>query len=225
MLNPLSILCFWFGGGGSSPKNNLPYIQARMKLWFQRNQAFEQLQAEFKKMIEDVKDLETAGIESDYILQFWNTPKGYLARIILFDQLPRSIYRATPKAFEYDSLAVKYCLKIVDENLWGHFTAIERLFIVIAIQHAEDPLLQKKGVGLAPRIPEGENEEIQHFIATLKGFPMEHHDVIERFGRFPGRNLVLVSLFICSCLIIDFFLNSCFFIHREENPLQKKQLG
>jgi uncharacterized protein (DUF924 family) len=193
MMDPVSVLTLWFGEGGTSPKNDLSYVRSRTPLWFSRNEGFEKQQTEYKQTIDDVRNLETSNDVTQDIVQLWNTPKGYLARVILFDQLPRSLYRGTPKAFEYDPLAVKYALKIVDENFWGQFAAAERLFIVVAIQHAENLLLQEKGVGLAPRIPEGENEEIHTHFAGLKSFHSDHHDAIERFGRFPGRNAVLVS--------------------------------
>jgi uncharacterized protein (DUF924 family) len=196
MMDPMSVLTLWFGEGGSAPKNNLNYLHSRTPLWFMRNEEFEKQQAEYKKAIDDVKNLEASNDANQDIVQLWNTPKGYLARVILFDQLPRCIYRGTPKAFEYDPLAVKYSLKIVDGNLWDHFTAVERLFIVVALQHSEDILLQKKGMEFFPRIAEGENEDIINHFASQKFFFVDHHDVIERFGRFPGRNAALVSFLL-----------------------------
>eukprot|EP01040_Poterioochromonas_malhamensis_P002534 gene2534-2695_t len=188
---PLDILSFWFGVvDGKPPRNDVAYIQSRIPLWFGKNEEFEQKQRELAEtglnLVRDLENKEAVGQDGE-----WNTPSGYLARVILFDQLPRSVFRATAKAFEFDHLAVKYALKIVEEGIWSSLSAIERLFLIVSIQHSEDLQLQRKGVGLARIIAEGENEEVSEFFRTLKGFPMEHHDVIEQFGRFPGRNAVL----------------------------------
>jgi uncharacterized protein (DUF924 family) len=224
MMDPVSVLTLWFGEGGTCPKNDLTYVRSRTPLWFSRNEGFEKQQTEYKQTIDDVRNLETSNDANQDVAKLWNTPRGYLARVILFDQLPRSLYRGTPKAFEYDPLAVKYALKIVDENLWGQFAAAERLFIVVAIQHAENLLLQEKGVGLAPRIPEGENEDIHTHFAGLKSFHTDHHDAVARFGRFPGRNAVLVS-FVTINTNFTMYLFSSIFQNREGNLLQRKQLG
>ena len=191
-IHPNIILSFWFGNDVHAPKSDLAYIQSRIPFWFGRNEEFEQKQKDLKDVIDQVREWESNPADEE-TMRAWNNPRGYLARIILFDQFPRSVYRASSKAFEYDPIAVKYSLKIVDENLWDQFAATERLFAIVSIQHSENIELQRKGVQLASIVAAGESEDVVSFFKNLKGFPMEHHDVIEIFGRFPGRNDVLVS--------------------------------
>jgi len=203
--HPDQLLSFWFGVNTDSqsslaypPPSDVAYIKTRMPLWFGKNDDFELKQKEIADTYLEIIAAWETYVAEEYqtIYEVWNTPKGFLGRIILFDQIPRCIFRATPRAFAYDSIAVKYALIIAeDENLWKVLTAIERLFVIVSIQHMEDMALQEKGVRLAYNIGEEESKEIQEYFKNLKGFPMEHHDVMKQFGRFPGRNQVLVSIF------------------------------
>jgi uncharacterized protein (DUF924 family) len=107
------------------------------------------------------------------------------------------MFRGSADAFKYDVYA-KECIDIIlsHEDWFANvYSAVERLFIIIALQHGESLADQELGVRLASTICDGidNNVELKAFFDNLSGFPHEHHDVIKRFGRFPGRNAALVS--------------------------------
>lgn len=125
----------------------------------------------------------------------WKTVTGTLARVILLDQFSRCVYRGTKQAFENDELAAGLVKKIVDDDcLVSEYAPIHRFFLGVAIQHSEDLNMQKIGLHIATQVAIDASDDIKEFFASLKGYPDEHHDVIERFHRFPSRNLALVSL-------------------------------
>lgn len=122
----------------------------------------------------------------------WSTPDGVLARVILLDQFTRCIFRGTAKAFQYDHLASQLVLKVYNDGLLHSFKPIQRFFLGVAIQHAEDIAMQRVGVDIANAVADGASDKLKEYFRNIKGYPMEHHDVVLRFGRFPSRNAALV---------------------------------
>lgn len=121
---------------------------------------------------------------------------GLLARVLLLDQFPRCVFRGAPRAFQHDPLARRLVTRVVQEQWFaapGVFVPIQRLFLGVALQHSEDMDSQRLGVQLAERVAEGAGEDMRGWVRGLRGYPLEHHDVMQRFGRFPGRNDALVG--------------------------------
>ena len=234
--SPQEILCYWFGEhwADKNKLNTVEYIQSRMPLWFGRaSPVFDDVQLQNADLIDYISLLvDGNSVSSESNLEGdWSSPEGLLATIVVLDQFPRSVYRGTAKAFVADSLvllAAKQLLQISelpttasseteiltpdDGVLCGgagyrSFAAIERFFVVVAIQHSEVLRAQELGVWLASCLAHDAPSDTQNFFKNLKGFPMEHHDVIARFGRFPSRNDALVSgLHRLSHLAICFYL-------------------
>jgi len=120
-----------------------------------------------------------------------------MAKVLLFDQFPRAVYRGQAKAFEYDATASALCAIAVYEG-WCEsdstvYNPIMRFFIGVCLQHSEDLHFQELGVKIAHSLQERgkkqeELSEIAEYFRSLNGYPHEHYDVIKRFGRFPSRN-------------------------------------
>jgi uncharacterized protein (DUF924 family) len=151
------------------------------------------------------------------------------------DQFPRCIYRGQSLAFQYDDLVAGLVREVVCERKWfsapGVYVPIQRLFLGVALQHQEDMEAQHLGVEMAGRVAEGACKEVQSWVSNLQGYPMEHHDVMERFGRFPGRNAALVlsvacrTKFLCvQCLLMLYYLCEIH-MYREEFPRLRRKSG
>jgi uncharacterized protein (DUF924 family) len=104
-----------------------------------------------------------------------------IAAIILFDQLPRNMLRGHADQFSTDPLALAIARGAVDRGLDEAMSAQERGFLYMPFQHSEDIADQRRSVALFTAL--GDDYQL--------GFAKKHHDVIERFGRFPHRNPVL----------------------------------
>ena len=76
------------------------------------------------------------------------TPRGYLALILLLDQLPRNLFRGTAKAFASDARALELCLEGHRNGLDQPLSLIERVFFWMPLQHAEDLERQELSVQL-----------------------------------------------------------------------------
>lgn len=188
--SPIDVLNFWFGCSfdDQNTLNSVDYIVARMGYWFAGKCR------DFDKVQKNNADLVSKVASEDLIDSEWFTPLGVLARIILLDQFTRCIYRGTPRAFEHDMLSCRL-IKGAKEAGWllNSYVPIQRFFIGVAAQHAEDLTMQDIGVQIARTVADGYNADLQEYFRGIKGYPMEHWEVIHRFGRFPSRNAALVS--------------------------------
>jgi len=113
--------------------------------------------------------------------QFLGDPLTALAAVILFDQFPRNMFRGHADQFSTDPLALAIARQAVDLGLDEQLEPQERGFLYMPFQHSENLDDQKRSLLLFTRL--GDEELLKY--AKL------HHDIIERFGRFPHRNRML----------------------------------
>jgi uncharacterized protein (DUF924 family) len=112
---------------------------------------------------------------------FLGSARDSIAAIILFDQFPRNMLRGHADQFSTDPLALAIARGAVDRGLDEAMSPAERGFLYMPFQHSEDLGDQHRSVALFTAL--GDDEQL--------GFARKHHDVIERFGRFPHRNAIL----------------------------------
>ncbi|TBU87413.1 DUF924 domain-containing protein [Pseudomonas dryadis] len=125
-------------------------------------------------------------------LQHWSRqPEGWLARVLLLDQLPRMLYRDSSKAFAGDALARVLVEEGVAQGWDAWLTPIQRVFIYLVFEHAEDLPTQNRALAcfaaLHERAPAAERELFAGFL----DYAERHQRVIARFSRFPHRNAIL----------------------------------
>lgn len=115
-------------------------------------------------------------------LDHWaDHPEGSLALIILLDQFPRNCFRGTAHMFATDPLARYYAAKAIEAGHDGQVDADLRVFLYLPFEHSEHLADQYRSVELAA----------QYLDEEYMPYALEHRDIIQRFGRFPHRNLVL----------------------------------
>jgi uncharacterized protein (DUF924 family) len=112
---------------------------------------------------------------------FLASPSDALAAVILFDQFPRNMHRGHADQFSTDPLALAIARGAVDRGLDDGMSPAERGFLYMPFQHSEDIGDQRRSVALFTAL--GDDYQL--------GYAKKHHDVIERFGRFPHRNIIL----------------------------------
>jgi uncharacterized protein (DUF924 family) len=112
---------------------------------------------------------------------FLGSARDALAAVILFDQFPRNMMRGHADQFSTDPLALAIAKGAVDRKLDDAMSPAERGFLYMPFQHSEDLGDQKRSVALFTAL--GDPYQL--------GYARKHHDVIERFGRFPHRNSIL----------------------------------
>jgi uncharacterized protein (DUF924 family) len=174
------IVAFWF----KEHELSAPQIDHRMDIWFGEDEVFDH---ECKKMFSDDVDKASEGQ-----LNHWaSEPLGRLALILLLDQFRRNIYRGTANAFVMDKAALKLCIEGALEKMDKELTPIQRAFFYMPLQHTESLKVQTKSVQLFGRLSEAVSATYRETFETIAQFAELHHDIIERFGRFPHRNKLL----------------------------------
>ena len=175
-----AILAFWF----KEQELSAPQIDRRMDIWFGEDQA---LDHEIKE--EFAGDVENASAGK---LDHWaHEPRGRLALIILLDQFRRNIHRGTAAAYDKDKAALKLCVEGAIEKKDKGLTSIQRAFFYMPLQHAESRKVQAKSVAIFNKLAEAVSPTYKETFLTIAQFAELHRDIIEQFGRFPHRNVVL----------------------------------
>ena len=150
------------------------FHQLRPDQWFGRSDVVdEELRRRFERNLKALGNRPAR--------EFLRDPPTARAAVLLFDQLPRNLYRDTPQAFAFDALAREICKGVIargwDEKLGLH----ERQFLYMPLMHSEAIADQLLSLRLFTELGNS-------FIA---GFARSHFKMIARFGRYPHRNAVL----------------------------------
>ena len=113
--------------------------------------------------------------------EFLEEPQSALAAVLLFDQLPRNLYRRSPLAYAFDPLAREIAREALRRG-WDRRLAPRQLqFLAMPLMHSERIADQRASLAVFARL------------GPRYGWPfaVSHHRMIARFGRFPHRNEVL----------------------------------
>jgi uncharacterized protein (DUF924 family) len=114
--------------------------------------------------------------------QALSSPEQALATVIVLDQFPRNMFRGSPRAFATDPLALTLAKEAVARGIDARITPIERrVFVYLPFEHSEILADQHRSVELMRTLGDAEFDK----------YAEAHRVIIERFGRFPHRNLVL----------------------------------
>jgi uncharacterized protein (DUF924 family) len=109
------------------------------------------------------------------------TAQGALALLLLLDQFPRNMFRASARAFATDALARAVADRAIAQGFEASVAAAERMFFQLPFEHSENPADQLRSLALSRAAGGG----------TADKYAEMHADIIRRFGRFPHRNAVL----------------------------------
>lgn len=174
------MLTFWFAGVG----NDASAIEIRNGIWYGSNAAFDdEIRARFGALVDAAESGE---------LKLWKlSPAGTLALILVCDQFPRNIYRATPRAFALDPRAQALARDAVALGQDRELSCVERSFLYLPFEHAEEREAQALSLRCFAQLHAEAPVDLRAFTADALHWSQDHHDIIARFGRFPHRNLIL----------------------------------
>jgi uncharacterized protein (DUF924 family) len=173
------ILEYWFGSCIEEPQA----LEACTQRWFNNGQTLDhEIQSRFGDLPPAIAAIPADGLD-DAI--------STLATVIALDQFPRHIYRGQAKAFAFDQKALQL-LDIALKQGWDkQLHPLQASFLYMPLQHAEDLERQQQGVDAFKQLLERADDVYKPFVANNLKYAQLHHDIIERFGRFPYRNRAL----------------------------------
>jgi len=141
--------------------------------WFEKSSAFDD---EFRSKFLALHERAAAGELDGWAV----TPEGALALILLLDQFPRNCFRGTTRMYDSDPRARAAASKALAEDFDLGVEEALRVFFYLPFSHSERIEDQKIAVGKQRALGD---EAVKH--------AQRHHDIVERFGRFPHRNPIL----------------------------------
>jgi uncharacterized protein (DUF924 family) len=127
-------------------------------------------------------------------LDHWATePKGSLAILILLDQFSRNIFRGTPEMYAADSKALNIATNSIAKGFDKGVTMYQAQTFYLPLMHNESLLAQVTTMALFENLvnrASDDKDAVKFFTEGMQA-AKSHLDVIQRFGRFPGRNEIL----------------------------------
>lgn len=167
------VLDFWFGPPGADG------AMVARDAWFRKDANFDR---EIRERFSPAIEAALAGG-----LRTWEaSTEGALARILLLDQFTRNAFRDTPRAFAGDVQALAAARMLVDSGADRRLSPMQRWFVYMPFEHAEDLQTQHESVRLFTEL----SQASPGFESALD-YAVRHREVIQRFGRFPHRNAIL----------------------------------
>jgi uncharacterized protein (DUF924 family) len=174
------ILDFWLGMPGEDIKQIAP-------IWWKADPDFD------NTIRERFLAVHEAGQQKK--LKAWcQSPKSCLAYIVLFDQFSRNMFRGTKAAFQYDPLALTATESGIENKLDRELGLIERLFFYMPLEHSELMINQDKSLVMFKLLLDEARDVASPLVDILQEaytFAIKHFEVIQQFGRFPHRNVML----------------------------------
>ena len=181
MTSPWQPLLEWWFGTFESPGE---IAADKGRLWFGKRDSQDlEAQTRFGGWVEQA----LAG----GLTEWAQRPEGWLALVLLLDQLPRMIFRDTPKAFSGDIRAQALVAHGIAADFDRQLKPIQRVFILLVFEHSENLAVQNEGVSRYIDLVAQQPEEDRALFTDYLDFAERHQKVIAKFGRFPHRNAVL----------------------------------
>lgn len=159
--------------------SQLEFIWTR--IWFAKGERQKVIDSNLKKLEPWLEEF--INYEPIYLYE-------YIALIILYDQIPRNIFRGTSNAYSYDHISNKYAHYLLNAfsniKIFNNLYVCKRYTILICLCH------QEGDINIFDIIIDRVNKFPSHTNITLKTvmtcIVYNHRERIELFGRFPERN-------------------------------------
>jgi uncharacterized protein (DUF924 family) len=166
------LLDFWFGPAGD------PERECHREIWFKCPAEHD---AELRRLFLADYQQAASGAHSEWEAM----PESALALVLLLDQLPRNIFRGSPRAYATDALARQVADRAMARGFDATVPPAWRKFFYMPLHHSENAEDQRRSIALLEALPPAP-EKVDN-----GRYARRYLAIIERFGRFPHRNAVL----------------------------------
>jgi len=171
VIDPRTVIEFWFSK------------QARER-WFEKDADFDaEIRARFGAAIH--------AAQSGAFDRWRDTTMGTLALLILLDQMARNIHRGQARAFLGDTRALAIADEAIKRGFDQGLSFGQRRFFYLPFEHAEDMANQDRAIQLFTQLYEEAAPQDKDQAEIQLDYAHRHRDIIQRFGRYPHRNVAL----------------------------------
>ena len=166
------VLAFWFG------REDEPGYGEFREAWFRKDPEFDQqVQERFGPLYERAAAGELDGWREE--------ARSCLALVICLDQFPRNMFRGDGRTHATDDKALETARYALERALDRELPPFQRVFVYMPFMHSESVEDQRRSVELFRRLAERPGAP------DLTSYAVGHMEIVERFGRFPHRNVIL----------------------------------
>jgi uncharacterized protein (DUF924 family) len=166
------VLAFWFG------REDEPGYGEFREAWFRKDPEFDQqVQERFGPLYERAAAGELDGWHEE--------ARSCLALVICLDQFPRNMFRGDGRTHATDDKALETARYALERALDRELPPFQRVFVYMPFMHSESVEDQRRSVELFGRLAEKPGAP------DLTSYAVGHMEIVERFGRFPHRNVIL----------------------------------
>ena len=167
-----ALLDFWFGRAGDAAR------ESHRDLWFRST-------AEHDARVGGLFLADYERAAAGMLAAWEEAPESVLALVLLLDQIPRNVFRDTPRAYATDAAACAAAERALARGFDIALPSAWRKFFYMPLHHSENLADQRRSLELFEGLPDHTGRE------GTRRYAMRYVDVIERFGRFPHRNAIL----------------------------------
>ena len=199
---PEAVLDFWLGPLRTAADTSRKNWQEGMLRWRMGPLVRSAENSHNRRVQRDLcEQMHREGPDRFFLDPAWDTPQGFLAKLIVLDQFPRNVYRGTALAYANDAVTAAMTLQACeDEREFEHYNVIERFWIYVPLSHAEDLKLQELAIDKFSRwstdlVAEAppERRRINQFVSwSFVRAVIEHSETLLLFDRFPHRNAAML---------------------------------
>ncbi|KAG0035229.1 hypothetical protein BGZ81_011273 [Podila clonocystis] len=177
------LLDFWFKGFVAGK----PLNQDLQVLWFGGSKDVDD---ELRELFRD--DVERALVDTEFRTSLKTSSEGTIALTILLDQIPRNIFRGSPRPFvEFDPLARETVKEALAKQTCKRLHPVYRHLLYMPLEHSESVEDQATCVKEFRKEYEEVEPLYKEMFKNYLEYAIAHEAVIRKFGRFPHRNEVL----------------------------------
>jgi uncharacterized protein (DUF924 family) len=156
-----SVLDFWFK-------------ETTLKQKYSKDDEFDALiKSKFEKLYFRVMDGDTKSWRA--------TPSGRLAEVIILDQFSRNMFRGDKQCFAADELALTLSKEALETGDDMKLSDEQKQFFYMPFMHSESREVHVEALELFKE--KSDENGLKYEIA--------HKEIIDRFGRYPHRNIVM----------------------------------
>ena len=144
------------------------------KLWFKSTPEFDAL---LRERFEALWTRASSGELDDWL----QSAAGCLALVLVLDQFPLNMFRGQAQSFVSEAQSREVARLAIDKGFDQDIEPGSRAFLYMPFMHSE--MLADQQLALQLFAQPGLEDNLR--------FARHHHDIVEKFGRFPHRNEAL----------------------------------
>ncbi len=153
---------------------NFWFREINPRCWWKKDQKFDDL------VKSRFGEIHNKAVQCE-LFEWRGSPQGRLAEILVLDQFSRNIFRNHARAFSADPVALALAQEAVSLGVDKELTGVEKSFLYMPYMHSESGEIHEVAVKLFS----------QSGLENNFKFELKHKKIIDKFGRYPHRNVLL----------------------------------